>query len=227
MRSGWPLIIRTKLMDDLILTSVAEGCGCVLNLAAGFDTRPYRLALPATLRWVEADLPAMIDEKERLLAGEKPVCRLVREKVDLANVAARSAFLASALQNASKALVITEGLLAYLDEEVVRLLAKDLQAHAAIRWWLLDTASPVILEILQKSMGKHLANAPFKFAPANGLTFFEALGWQTRDVRSVFREAGRYRRLNFFFRLLSMLPGPDPRNLGRARWSAVVRFERS
>jgi methyltransferase (TIGR00027 family) len=226
MRNGWPLVIRTKLMDDLIGASVAEGCDCVLNLAAGFDTRPYRLALPAALHWIEADLPAMIEEKERLLAGEKPVCRLSREKVDLADLAARSTFLARVLQNTSKALVITEGLLAYLDEEVVRALSRDLAAQPGIRWWLLDTASPIILQIMQKRMGQHLTNAPFKFAPANGLAFFEALGWQARDVRSVFREAGRYRRVSFFLRLLALLPGPNPRNLGRARWSAVVRFER-
>src|SRR5437868_5546850 len=67
-RSGWPIIARTKLIDDLVATSIREGCDRVLNLAAGLDTRPYRLELPATIEWIEADLPAMIDEKERLLA---------------------------------------------------------------------------------------------------------------------------------------------------------------
>src|SRR5258708_37671595 len=75
-RSGWPQVVRTKLMDDLILASVQEGCNCVLNLAAGFDTRPYRLALPASLSWIEADLPGIMEEKDQLLAGEKPVGRL-------------------------------------------------------------------------------------------------------------------------------------------------------
>jgi methyltransferase (TIGR00027 family) len=227
MRNGWPIVTRTKLMDDLILASVAEGCDCVLNLAAGLDTRPYRLALPASLHWIEADLPGIVDEKERLLADAKPMCRLSREKVDLADVMARSAFLARVLQNATKALVITEGLLAYLEEEVVRSLGHDLAAQPRIRWWLLDVASPIILQMMQKSMGQHLTNAPFKFAPVNGVAFFEALGWQAREVRSVFREAGRYRRLGFFLRLLARLPGPDPRKPGKARWSAVVRFERA
>src|SRR5262249_27631991 len=44
--NGWPVITRTKLMDDLVLRSIGDGCDCVLNLAAGLDTRPYRLALP-------------------------------------------------------------------------------------------------------------------------------------------------------------------------------------
>ena len=64
-RSGWPMIARTKLIDDLVVANVRDGCDRVVNLAAGLDTRPYRLPLPPTLSWVEADLPAMIEEKTR------------------------------------------------------------------------------------------------------------------------------------------------------------------
>ena len=39
MHNGWPVIARTKVIDDLILASVAVGCDCVVNLAAGLDTR--------------------------------------------------------------------------------------------------------------------------------------------------------------------------------------------
>src|SRR5690349_5950590 len=69
-RSDWVIVVRTKLIDDLVMTSLADGADRVINLAAGLDTRPYRLALPPTLTWIEADLPGLIDEKERLLAGE-------------------------------------------------------------------------------------------------------------------------------------------------------------
>jgi len=86
----------------------------VLNLAAGLDTRPYRLALPATLPWVEADLPEMIDEKEKLLANETPACSLSRMKVNLTNAAERSAFLDRVLQKRKNVLVLTEGLLVLL-----------------------------------------------------------------------------------------------------------------
>ena len=60
-RSGWPIIARTKLIDDLVQAAIAQGCDCVMNLAAGLDARPYRLELPGSLRWVEADLPALGD----------------------------------------------------------------------------------------------------------------------------------------------------------------------
>jgi hypothetical protein len=44
----------------------------VVKLAAGLDARPYRMNLPASLRWVEVDLPEILEKKERLLEGERP-----------------------------------------------------------------------------------------------------------------------------------------------------------
>jgi O-methyltransferase involved in polyketide biosynthesis len=32
----------------------------VVNLAAGLDTRPYRMALPAARQWIEVDLPSIL-----------------------------------------------------------------------------------------------------------------------------------------------------------------------
>jgi methyltransferase (TIGR00027 family) len=225
-RSGWPMIARTKLIDDLVLAAVAAGCDCIVNLAAGLDTRPYRLELPTTLRWAELDLPALIEEKERLLAAARPRCQLSRIKVDLADAAARAAALQNAVGVSRNALVITEGLLIYLDAAQVCSLAADLSAQAGIRWWVLDLASPELLDMLRKSMGRHLQNAPMKFAPANGVAFFEALGWRGAEVHSIVHAARRFRRLPFFLRLFALFPEPNPRNLGRSRWSGVVKLER-
>ena len=109
IRDGWWLVARTKVIDDLIERAIAQGCDRVLNLAAGLDTRPYRLDLPPELVWVEADLPALIAEKDRVLADQTPRCRLSRHAVDLADPAARDAFLTEALAGARKAFVLTEG----------------------------------------------------------------------------------------------------------------------
>src|ERR1700693_4839677 len=87
-RTGWAVITRTKLFDDLIAASLSDGCDRVLTLAAGFDTRPYRLELPRTLGWIEADLPAIIDEKERLVAGGTARWPLTGEGGGLAGCAA-------------------------------------------------------------------------------------------------------------------------------------------
>ncbi len=227
-RDDWPLVMRTKLIDDLVMESVRDGADCVLNLAAGLDTRPYRLPLPEALTFIEADLPDLLDEKERLLAAEKPVCRLLRERADLTDAAARSAFLDRALAGFRRALVITEGLLVYLEPEMVRVIARDLHERPAIAWWIVDLASPAVLAMLRRRVGSHLAeNATMRFAPADGVAFFEALGWKATDVRSFFRAAARLRRLPRWMRLFALLPDPDPRRPGRRPWGAAVRFTRA
>jgi methyltransferase (TIGR00027 family) len=225
MRSGWPIVTRTFLVDDLVSACVADGCDRVLNLAAGFDTRPYRMSLPGALEWIEADLAPIIDETERLLEHETPRCRLRRESVDLSDSQARDTFLNDALRGARRALVLTEGLVAYLDDEAVRGLSRAFLAQAPVRWWILDMNGPAIREMIMDGMGSLLANAPMKFAPPEGITFFERVGWKTLEVRSIVREAARLRRLPFLFRLFARLSNPNPRGPGRALWSAVVRFE--
>jgi methyltransferase (TIGR00027 family) len=57
----WPFVIRTFLFDALISEHVAAGGDMVVNLAAGLDARPYRMDLPRPLRWVEVDLPEILD----------------------------------------------------------------------------------------------------------------------------------------------------------------------
>jgi methyltransferase (TIGR00027 family) len=226
-RNGWPMIARTKLMDDLVLATIEQGCDCVVNLAAGFDTRPYRLELPSSLRWTEADLPALIEEKERLLKDAQPRCQLRRIKVDLADSSTRAAMLQEAIGSSTHALVITEGLLVYLDEAQVRSLTIDLRENAAIRWWMLDIASPALLAMMKKSMGPRLENAPMNFGPSNGIAFFEELGWRVTHVQSVLRAAARFRRLPWTMKLFGFLPEADPRKPGRTPWSAVVQLGRA
>jgi O-methyltransferase involved in polyketide biosynthesis len=174
---------------------------------------------------VEVDLPAITEEKQRLLAGEKPNCVLTRMSVDLADEAARRALLDLTLEGASKALVVAEGLLYYLPEPVVRSLAREL-ARPSIRWWLFDIVSPTMLRMIKSRMGAQLDNAPMAFAPPNGVAYFEALGWNLRDLRSTLRDGARYGRLPWFMRPFALLPDPDPRNLARAPWLALARLER-
>ena len=89
----WPMVARAVIIDELVHRPIAEEADRVLNLAAGFDARPYRMDLPAELSWREADLPAIIEEKTRALAGETPRCRLESVAVDLAHEGERAAFL--------------------------------------------------------------------------------------------------------------------------------------
>ncbi|WP_428341513.1 class I SAM-dependent methyltransferase [Mycobacterium sp.] len=223
---SWALVARTKVIDDLIMAAISDGCDRVLNLAAGLDTRPYRLDLPPDLTWIEADLPALLTEKERLLAGQTPRCRLSRQAVDLADTADREAFLIAALAGAKKALVLTEGLLMYLPERNVSALSAAF-TRPEIGWWVFDLWGAGLRKWMDKKTKAMMQNAPFTFAPRNGVAHFENLGWTTVDVKSLLNAADRFHRLPLGFRFLARLPQPDPRKPGNTRWNAVVSLTHS
>jgi methyltransferase (TIGR00027 family) len=225
----WPLVTRIKLIDDFVLQSVREGADCVLNLAAGLDTRPYRLSLPRELHWIEADLPGIIDYKARALQHSRPNCQLTSEPIDLTDSSARRAFLTSSLARVSRVLVITEGLLLYLEPAWVEALARDLASQAAIHYWVTDLLSPALVRVMKRDTDPRLAeDSRMRFGPSNGVGFFQPLGWTARDVRSIVREAAQLKRAPIWMRLLARLPEPKPDQLGeKRRWGAVVRFART
>jgi len=225
-RNGWWLVARTKIIDDAIAEAIADGCDRVLNLAAGLDSRPYRLHLPSDFKWVEADLPQLLKEKAQLLADQTPRCRLTRMAVDLADARARDAFFNEALNGATKALVLTEGLLMYLEDRDVVALSEAIK-RPEVAWWMLDFAFPGLKKMMNKKIAGMLQNAPFKFAPENGLAYFEDLGWRVVEAESLFVAAHRFHRLPLLMRSVAWLPQPDPRHPGSRRpWSAVALLTR-
>lgn len=194
---AWALIVRTQVFDELILRAVQrDGADVVLNLAAGFDTRPYRLPLPPSLRWVEVDLPELLEHKERELEGERPVCELERVRMDLSDVEARRALFDRVGRMGKRVLVASEGLLLYLTPEQVGPLAADLRRPESFRWWVTDLLSPALRKRLHRSWGEHLENASssYQFAPEEGPGFFRPSGWEAAEFRPVFDEARRLRR---------------------------------
>ncbi|HEY0155417.1 MAG TPA: class I SAM-dependent methyltransferase [Longimicrobium sp.] len=194
---AWAMIVRTAVMDEVILDTVRRhGVGLVLNLAAGLDTRAWRLELPAALRWVDVDLPGILSYKTEVMRSETPRCRYEAAPCDLTVEAERSALFSRLGRDSRSALVVTEGLLMYLGEDEVGALASALAAEGAFQWWLTDLASPMMLELATKRWGKQLGrgNAPFRFGPAAGPAFFEPFGWREELWRSMVDEARRLRR---------------------------------
>ena len=223
---AWPIVMRTLILDEHILRGVTDGVDMVIDLAAGLDTRPYRLPLPPTLTWVDVDLPGITAEKNALLADETPRCRVERIAADLADDTARRALFASLGARATKALVITEGLLVYLTDAQVRALSQDLAAVPSIRYWTVEMLNRKLLLRLQKSVGRRLAEAgmPMQWGTDEGPAYFERDGWKLLEARSTWREAGKHRRIGFPWQLLWYLPDPKPP--WKAPWSGVCLFSR-
>jgi methyltransferase (TIGR00027 family) len=224
---AWAWVARTYLFDQFIAREIEQGTDMVVNLAAGLDARPYRMVLPASLQWIEVDLPEILAYKEGILANEKPACVLERVRTDLSDGSARRALFADLDRRAKRVLILTEGLLIYLGAEEVAALAEDLAASTHFQRWIMDLASPGLLRMMQRTTGKQLSEvgAPFKFGPAEGPVFFTPHGWEPVDVKGLLKTATRFKRPPFFLRLLGRLPeqkGPA----GNRPWSGVCLFKK-
>jgi methyltransferase (TIGR00027 family) len=224
---AWSFVARTYLFDRYVTRLVQHGADMVVNLAAGLDTRPYRMTLPASLRWVEVDLSDILDYKEAILGDAKPACALERVRVDLSNEDARRGLFARLGRSARQVAVIAEGLLLYLMAHEVSALARDLAAPASFHHWVVDLVSPGLLETMKQRTGDALqqAGAPFLFAPAEGPAFFAAHGWQPAEVKSMLKAGAKLGRLPLTMRMLAALPEP-PGPAGSRPWSGVCLLAR-
>ena len=193
---AWAMIVRTAVFDEIIMARVHAGADLVVNLAAGLDARPWRLPLPASLRWVDVDLPDILRYKTETIGGAPPACQYEAVSADLTDATARRALFARLGAGSRSVLVVTEGLLVYLTAEQVADLASDLHATPSFRWWLIDLASPALLKIMTRTWGRSMqaGNAPFLFAPAEGTSFFGRVGWREVEYRSSLDEAKRLDR---------------------------------
>jgi methyltransferase (TIGR00027 family) len=120
------LAVRSRYFEDAILAGVAEGARTVVLLAAGLDTRVYRLPLPSDLRWVEVDREDTLAFKRRVLADATPHAELVSIGGDLRD----PAVLASVTRSLRAPSVwILEGLLMYLQPHEVAALLDTVAAQ--------------------------------------------------------------------------------------------------
>ena len=228
---AWPMVVRTAVMDEIIVRAVArDGVRMVVNLAAGLDARPFRLELPRSLRWIDVDLPAMQTAKREAMKAETPRCALEWIAADLSDARQRQGVLTAVAAGPAPGLVITEGLLIYLEADQVAALGRDLHGCAPLTWWLTDIASPRLVKMLERTWGGKLraGGAPFKFAPAGGTRFFEPLGWSEAEFRSTWEESLRLNRtMRFarFWNLIGKLYSKKAREAAR-RMAGIVLLER-
>jgi methyltransferase (TIGR00027 family) len=229
---AWAMIIRTVALDELLLGAIASGgITQVVNLAAGLDARPWRLALPPDLRWVDVDFADVLEYKASVIGDAPPRCVYETAAADLADAAARTVLFTRLGAEGRRTLVITEGLLIYLAAADVRALGTALAAAPGFAYWLSDLASPLLLRWMAKSWGRAVAqgNAPFKFAPEESTEFFRPLGWTLKEVRWGQDESRRLKREmrgSWLWRILGRLYSAERRE-GFRRMSGFILLERA
>ncbi len=218
----WQVTVRTVVIDDLIRAAVDRGVGTVLNLGAGLDARPYRLAWPASLRWIEVDFPQMITWKEAILRDERPACRLERVALDLTDRPARDKLFADVSASSPATLVLTEGVVPYLTNDAVGALADDLHRVRGASW-IIDYFSPQAARFRRKMpFMRHMRAAPFLFDPDDWFAFFATHGWQPTQAKYLAVEGRRLGRrapvprwIRLLLRIQRVLSRPDQSTFGR------------
>jgi methyltransferase (TIGR00027 family) len=118
------VIIRTPFYDAQLLAACAAGCRQVALLAAGLDTRAFRLDWPEGTRLFELDLPPVLAFKEEVLREQGAVARCERVVIATDLLGDWPAVLvASGFDAAVPTAWLVEGLLVYLSaDEAARVL---------------------------------------------------------------------------------------------------------
>ena len=205
---AWALVIRTVAIDELIRRALSLGIDAVINLGAGLDTRPYRMDLPSALRWIEIDFPQIIAYKSEKLEDQRPVCRLERIAADLSDIPLRRSIFQRMGSETKQALIITEGVLAYLTSQEAGEISRDLFAVPSFRYWIQDYYMGGTKRWAPRRMRERLKESPFKFEEPEWLSFFERHGWRILENRIAAEEAKRLKRpfpVPFPWALMAML----------------------
>ena len=178
--------LRTRHYDDLVVSATAADIEQVVLLAAGLDTRAFRLPLPADVSVYELDQPQVMAFKDDVLAraDATPACRRVSVGTDLRG-GWPAELTAAGFDAAVPTVWVAEGLLAYLPAEAERRLVDDVtRLSAAGSRFALD-------RIVDVGRLAHDASSLDRLSDRSGLEMRQLLSTQARpDVADLLRERG-------------------------------------
>ena len=136
--SSLPIVVRTRYFDDfLLLTSARNQIRQIILMAAGLDTRAFRLNWPAGTTLFELDRPEVLNDKEEILGslGVHPTCERVGIRADLTqswgDILTKSGFNPQELS-----CWLLEGFLFYLPNEAILRIIDEVSSLAAPGSWL-------------------------------------------------------------------------------------------
>jgi methyltransferase (TIGR00027 family) len=178
------LSLRTKYLDDGLMAAVAErGISQVVILAAGMDTRAFRLSWPRDVVVYELDRDDVFDAKEAVLSqrgAEAPCARHVI-RIDLAQEDWVARLLATGFDRTRPAAFLTEGLLMYLRPQDADRVVDAVTSIAADGSWIgMDVVNREMIESpFTAAYMKRLAElgAPWLFSMPDPEVYFARRAW--------------------------------------------------
>ncbi|GAC1605039.1 MAG: SAM-dependent methyltransferase [Acidimicrobiales bacterium] len=174
--------VRHRFFDDFLVDHASRGIRQVVLLAAGLDTRAYRLHWPEGVRVYEVDQPDVLHYKQRVLddAGAVPRCVRTTVGTDLREDWS-SELIDAGFDPVIPSTWLAEGLLFYLPESAVRSLLDATAALSAPGSVLgTDTMSAIMLASEARRPWVELyrgSGAPFLFGTDAPAELIAAHGW--------------------------------------------------
>lgn len=136
--STLPIVLRTRYFDDFLQRiSIEEGIRQVVLMAAGLDTRAFRLHWLEGTRLFELDQADLLQYKEQVLQSfdARPTCERCIIQADL-TVPWENALIASGFEPQETSCWLLEGFLFYLPTEAILQLIDVVTALAAQGSWI-------------------------------------------------------------------------------------------
>jgi len=147
---GWPYtrssgVVRTRVIDDLVLQAIAAGAEQMVLLGAGFDSRAYRLPEARRIDIFEVDHPATQQAKrERLRAlREKPRANVHFVDVDFETAKLEDELARHGFDKDRRTIAVWEGVVSYLTKSAV-------DRNLAVLARLLATGSRLIFTYMDR-----------------------------------------------------------------------------
>jgi methyltransferase (TIGR00027 family) len=196
------MTVRTRFFDDFVQRVTSEyDIKQVVLLAAGLDTRAFRLSWPEQTRLFELDQPQVLDHKEQVLtaASARPTCERRPIAVDLTG-SWTEALIKAGFTADHPACWLLEGVLFYLPNETVTRLLDAVTSLAASGSWLgFDiVTSATLTSPLTRSWVEMQAQAgaPWTGTMDDPEEFLARRGWKT-TLTQVGEAEANYGRWSF------------------------------
>ena len=110
-------VVRTRVIDDFVVSAVESGCTQLVLLGAGYDTRATRLSKVAGATVFEVDHPATQARKRAVLGASPQRIRYV--PVDFERDTLPNALPDSGFKGEQRSCVLWEGVFSYLTPEAI------------------------------------------------------------------------------------------------------------
>lgn len=189
------IAIRTAFIDEKFNNALSDGVRQIVILAAGMDSRSYRLNFPEEVKVFELDQPEVLEYKNEKLLHTKPKCQRKPIEVDLREEW-QNKLLQAGFNTGERTLWCVEGLLMYLTEDQVITLFKRINTLASSKDILLfDIFTSTMLEA--PHMKKQLEfltelGAPWQFGTNDPEQFMNKLGWSVTLTQAGEYSPGRW-----------------------------------